>query len=188
MKEYDLITRMLHEDFLCKDGEGNVMIENQGNEHAVQRVNIVNSVRAISRMSLFRFDVKKTGKDFLPFLANSNTAPLELRSFCDYVLLVECRDNLYILLIELKRGDHLGYRKQIDGANCFMDYIISSAMRIRSVNGFNDFDRHNIHYRRVLLKKCKSEKEETHNVDLPFSKNDYIEIRCKSEFRPIRVI
>lgn len=188
MKEYDLITWMLHEDFLCKDGEGNVMVEDQGHERAVQRVRIVNDVRSISRMSLFRFDEKQTGMDFLPFFANSNHAPQELRSFCDYVLLVECRDNLYVMLIELKRGGHHGPRKQIDGAACFMDYIISSAMRIRGANGFDDFDKHNIHYRKVLLKKCESDKEETHNVDLRFNKNDYIEIRCKSEFRPIRII
>lgn len=193
MREYDLITWILNDDYLCNEDEENVMVENQGDEHTEQRVRIVNKVHAISRMSLYRFDEKKTGKDFLPFFNDKYGltkvhAPRELRSFCDYILLVECRDSLYVMLIELKRGGHSGYKKQIEGSVSFMDYIISSAVRIQHENAFNDFNKANIHYRKILLKKCESDKGETHNVDLNFDKNDFIEIRCMSEFRPIRVI
>lgn len=153
MREYELITRILHDDFLCKDNEKDVLFENQGDKHAEQRVRIVNRVKAISRMALFRFDEKKIGMNFLPFLNNHDHAPEGLRSFCDYILLVEYSTGLYIMLIELKRGGHSGFRKQIEGAACFMDYIVSSAVRIQHDNAFDDFDPHNIHYRRVRYKR-----------------------------------
>ena len=192
MREYELLRWMLHEDFLCKGDEALVMIENQGDEHDEQRVTIVNKVGSISNMALYRFDEKSAGKDPLPFFNNSYEesahAPSDLRSFCDYVLLVENDNALYIMLIELKRGGTTGYRKQIDASQCFMSYVIDSAERIKHDNAYDEFDRDNIHFRKVLIKRCASEKQETHNSDIAFDKNDYIDFKCISEFRPIRVI
>ena len=182
MREYELLKWMLHEDFLCKGEDSLVLIENQGDEHEEQRVSIVNNVRSISDMTLYRFDEKSTGKDPLPFFNNSYEegahAPSELRSFCDYILLVEKDDTLYIILIELKRGATTGYRKQIDASHCFMSYVIDSAERIKQDNAYDEFDRDNIHFRKVLIKKCSSEKQVTHNSDIAFDKNDYIDFYC----------
>lgn len=190
MREYELLKWILHEDFLCKGNDAHVMVEDQGDEHDEQRVEIVNRVRSLTNMALYRFDEKYAGKDSLPFFNNSyeagTHAPADLRSFCDYILLAEKNDTLYVLLIELKRGDTHGFRKQIDASKCFMDYVIDSAERIKHENSFDDFDRNNIRFRRILIKKCVSEKQATHDSDIIiFDKNDYIQIKCADKFRPI---
>ena len=191
MREMELLKWILHGDFLCKGDVAMVMVESQGREHDEQRVVIVNKVSSISQMALYRFDEKSAGKDFLPFFNDRYKeephAPADLRSFCDYILLAEYNDMLYVILIELKRGEATGYRKQIDASHCFVDYIIDSAERIKHENAFDEFDRDNIRFRRVLIKKCTSEKQVTHNSDIAYDRNDYIEIKCNGEFRPIRV-
>lgn len=188
MREFELLTSILHDDFLCKGEEENVLIENQGCEHQEQRIYIVNKVRSISRMSLYRFDEKTSGKDFLPFFNNHNHAPVDLRSFCDYILLVECNGRLYIMLIELKRGSKTGYTKQIEGSLCFMEYVVSSAVRIQHYNNFDDFDKGNIEFRRIVIQQCDSIKEKTHPNEFDNVKNSYIRIRYFSDFRPVQVI
>lgn len=192
MREFELLKWILHDDFLCKGDEAMLMVESQGHEHDEQRVAIVNKVSSISQMALYRFDAKTIGKDFLPFFNDRYKeephAPAGIRSFCDYILLAESKDTLYIMLIELKRGEATGYKKQIDASLCFVDYIIDSAERIKHENASDEFDRNNIRFRRVLIKKCTSEKQATHNSDIAFDKNDYMEIKCNGEFRPIRVI
>lgn len=81
-----------------------------------------------------------------------NPTPTGLLKFCDYILLAAVNDKLYVVLVEMKSGNNVGANLQLAASNTFIDYIKSSAERIKTLCGYDDFDSKNIILRKVLLK------------------------------------
>lgn len=93
-----------------------------------------------------------------------------LRQFCDYILLMEKNNKLYVFLIELKSGNPKDAGKQLDAAEIFMDYIRRTAERIKLTNGFTSFDSSNIRTAKVLVcgtngAKPKTKKSKDESVE-----------------------
>lgn len=144
MSCYSLISRMLSDKFLVKD--------NRMEEKGTQTVTICNkNGQRVHDYSLYRFDSSKS--DFLPFFNNSRQAPSRLRSFCDYILSVEFRGKHFLLLIELKSGKSTEAQYQLEAAECFVNYIITSAKRIKDFNdeALSDFD--SVIVKKITVKK-----------------------------------
>lgn len=147
MEEFELYSRILSDDFKCKNQT--VLYERKSG----QRANIEG--KGIDRYELYRFDAEE-GKDFLPFFNNRHNhggkVPERLRAFCDYIILVSCKGNLYIVLVEMKSGKE-NASQQLDASQVFMEYVKNSALRIKDVNHYHSFDVDNIKEKQLLLKK-----------------------------------
>ncbi|MBO4371434.1 MAG: hypothetical protein J5826_00740 [Bacteroidales bacterium] len=156
MKEFDQLNRILDKAFLSSSQD--VMIENKG-EMQPQIVSIENGGRKNLSYTLYRFDLDS--EEFLNFFNRSDDAPEGLRKFCDYVLLVSICDKTYIMLIELKRGSIKDAAKQLNASKVFVEFLCSSAERLCA--DFDDFpfNRKNILWRKIKLKKLKSNKQFT---------------------------
>lgn len=87
--------------------------------------------RDIDAHYLFRFDPNK--KDWFPFFSNSIK---DLRSICDFFLLVERGDILYFLIIELKNSSKGKANEQLKASCVFAKYLIASANRV--INDFGE--------------------------------------------------
>ncbi|MBQ4036446.1 MAG: hypothetical protein II623_13440, partial [Paludibacteraceae bacterium] len=122
-------------------------------DHSVKLI-----TRGISEYRLYRFDLDSSDADFLCFFNknhsdnSSERVPKNLRKFCDYVLLAQKKDKLFIFIIELKSGSREGAKVQLMATELFMDYIKATAERIKEVNGFDQFDAKNIITKKVVLK------------------------------------
>lgn len=81
----------------------------------------------------FSFDKQLPAKDFpkglFPFF---NRGEAKVTAFCDYVIFSEYNNILFVLLIELKKGDN-NVTKQLNAAKCFAEYIISTVNRVYSL-------------------------------------------------------
>jgi hypothetical protein len=148
MNEFDLLARVLSPVYL--DKSQHVMKE----ENASRSFDIEITQRKI-RYSVYRFDADMN--NFLPFFNNdyrtqdpTKHAPKGLREFCDYVILAEYKDSLYIFLVELKSGCTEGASSQLDASEMFMNYICKSAERISLRNGV-DFKEGNIYIKKVII-------------------------------------
>ena len=123
---------------------------------------------------LYRYDQIKDKALFFPFFNNqppaerdNSTCPYpmlkDLLKFCDYILLAEKDNKLYVLLIELKSGNSYGAKKQLDASETFMEYVKSTANRISEVNGYS-FDSASITTRQIILKPALKSKSPTNVV------------------------
>lgn len=78
----------------------------------------------------FSFDKQLSKRDFpkglFPFF---NRGHAKVSSFCDYVIFAEKGGQLFILLIELKKGRE-SVTKQLNAAKCFADYVIATLNRV----------------------------------------------------------
>lgn len=108
--------------------------------------------RGIDAYSLYRYDLDT--KDFLPFFNNTHDTPKGLRQFCDYILLANKGNRLYILLIEMKSGDASDAHLQLKASETYMEYIKMSAQRISGHNDNPDFNPDNITVKRIILSPC----------------------------------
>ena len=124
----------------------------------------------IGEYVLYRLDCDE--KDWLPFFntvptSQNHTVPFPtpkyLRSFCDYILLVSRQEKLYVLLVEMKSGDHAhsDAARQLEASAAFMDYIRLTADRICRYNDYNTFDSNCIKMRKVILKPCPKTRPKT---------------------------
>jgi len=86
------------------------------------------------RFLSFSFDKQLAAKDFpkglFPFF---NRGQAGVCAFCDYVIFTEKAGNLYILLIELKKGKD-NVTKQLNAGQCFAEYIVSTLNRVYNAN------------------------------------------------------
>jgi len=82
----------------------------------------------------FTFDRCLLKKDFpkglFPFF---NRGEAKVTSFCDYIIFTEYDADLFILLIELKKGNDK-VTEQLNAGKCFADYVISTVNRVYSIN------------------------------------------------------
>ena len=155
MIEYDLFSRMLSRDFLSSDQHK----MNEPKQSGTHTCDIVD--KGVDHYEVYRYDLDE--RDFLPFFnkdhndmesgyVSPNPTPVGLRKFCDYILLAAVNDKLYVVLVEMKSGNNVGARLQLDASKTFIDYLKASAERIKSMCGSDDFDSRNIILRKVLLK------------------------------------
>ncbi|MCD8385939.1 MAG: hypothetical protein LUD17_03495 [Bacteroidales bacterium] len=165
------------------------MTESKGNDEShIIDVNIANGV---DRCAVYKYELDE--KDFLPFFNDKQAGAFprlkRLRGFCDYIVLVESNDNLSILLIEMKRGNSDDAEDQLAAGRVFMEYIVSSANRIKDINGYSDFDCNAIQYRLISLKRPKSNKTTTRPKDLSdLDKNQIMHISCPGRFYLNRIL
>lgn len=159
MNEFNFLKDILHPKYLADDQT--LMVEDKDcDHHAAHTVKIVKT-KPITDMSLYRFSLDD--EDFLPFFTDSRNkvipGPKGLKKFCDYIILVEKDDKLIIVLVEMKRSKKdPDYKNQLDASQLFMEYVIKSAVRIMNMNGNDDFDERNIVFRKVKIRKPKSNK------------------------------
>ncbi len=194
MEYIDYFERILNSDFLQKGDEALTMIEHDNGIDRVQKVNVVSNSNSISKMRLYCFnDFEKGTATLFPFFnqqtGGSNKAPHGLNSFCDYILLVQHNKGLFVFFLEMKRGVNGDAEKQIEAAVTLFDYILKTAVRIKSINSFPDFDAEQVRYRKIIISESHSKKrrtKETINKDLDdFDMNEVIPHKCHDEFSPV---
>lgn len=145
MIEFELYTRILSPDFLCKNQ--NVLTEHKSG----QKANL--TIKGIDEYRLYRFDVED-GKDFLPFFNKTHDeAPKGLGVFCDYIILACLKSKLFIILVEMKTGNTHNAQQQLEASALFMDYIKNSAIRIKKLNNYHDFNANNVMVKKLILKQ-----------------------------------
>ena len=100
------------------------------------------------KSTLYKFD----DEDIFLFFTNEKVSGL--KKMCDYIFFIEEKRHLYVYLIELKKGTESA-KKQLDAAECFVEYIIATANRLE-----NDFDinENNFHIRKINIRESRSKK------------------------------
>lgn len=146
MNEYDLYKRILAPHLSPEDQT--CLAENK-NTHKAK------IIAGKIAYTLYRYDQDEQKELFLPFFNHSHGLK-DLLKFCDYILLAERNNKLYVLLIEMKNGSNTDAQKQLEASETFMNFIQDTASRICSTNGYDDFNQKNITTRRIILKPQKS--------------------------------
>ena len=133
MREFELYTRILNPTFVPAN---QTCMEEVKADHSVKLI-----TRGISEYRLYRFDLDSSDADFLCFFNKNHSAGSgvqglkDLRCFCDYVLLAQKSDKLYVFIIELKSGKTEGAVEQLRATELFMDYIKETAEFVRTTEG-----------------------------------------------------
>lgn len=189
MQYIDYIEWILNSKFLQKGDDAMTMIEPADLLHEEQRVDIKNDTKSIIDMKLYCFNTSdKNVKHLFPFFNQSHikpTAPESLNCFCDYILLVQHINGLFVFFLEMKRGDVDGADKQIEASCTFFDFILKSAERIKGDNGFSEFDVNKIKYRKLIIREDHCNKRITKDKDVENLDLDSVNIhKCYKDFRP----
>lgn len=115
-------------------------------------------------LTLYRFDPNK--EEIFPFFEKE----IGLRSICDYVLLADYGDDLYILLMELKLGNSKA-KEQLNATENLISYIIASALRIK-----REIDRDKIHIRKIRISERRRQYTRKTKVrDIEYDENSYLD-------------
>ncbi|MCR4831828.1 MAG: hypothetical protein K5883_10305 [Pseudobutyrivibrio sp.] len=155
MSEYELYTRILA-PWLKPDNQDVLIEKTGGTDHKAE---VIADKKTIH--TLYRYDQKEQREKFFPFFNNTHDgesgeaeipAPQDLLKFCDYILLAERNNVLYVLLLELKSGDNGDAYKQLDASEVFMEFVKNTAKRISESNEYMNFDARNIKVRKIVLK------------------------------------
>jgi hypothetical protein len=73
---------------------------------------------------------KEFPRGIFPFF---NRGTGNVTSFCDYIIFAEKKGKLFVLLIELKKGNN-NVTKQLDAGKCFAEYVVSTLNRVYKQN------------------------------------------------------
>ena len=188
MHTIDYLAKIINHHYLSDDL---MMVEPTRDGLPEQRVEVKIISRSISDMKLYQFSGQdKEDAEHLPFFNKNNDgdykAPEGLNKFCDYILLVQHTNGLYVFLLEMKRGTNEGAKMQLEASKCFFDYILRSAERIQGLNGWTDLNTGDVHYRRIEIKEEHSNKRITKPKDIETMDMDgFLQHKCHDEFRPI---
>lgn len=198
MREFELITKILHDRFLAVREEGAILEETKEcRDHGVHRIKLLRT-KPIDNTALYRFSLDD--EDFLPFYKDSREypdgrsegGPKGLKKFCDYILLVEHNDRLTVVLVEMKRSKKdTSYRDQLDASEIFMNYVTANAERIKNRNDFDDFDSESISYRKVKIvhdPTCDKLTTKPRNKVLSDGRDGYVILPLGKQFNPSWVI
>lgn len=186
MSEFDLLSRILSRDFLV---EKVVLFDEKSN----QRAEIIDS--GIDIYLVYRFDLDNK-KDFLPFFSKQSGNTKEdkrlkgLTSFCDYIILVQLSNELFVLLVEMKSSKDKSSHAiaQLDATELFVDYIRSTAQRIAKQNSYNLFDNKSIILRKVILFPSKQMRHATNISTSTNIKSEGGHLVCTSSLFPLKRI
>lgn len=188
MCEFDLLERIFNNGLRA---ENLTLIEPADGIYPEQRHNISFLNKSVDRMLLLDFrDANQNGRHLIPFFnQHQNEDDPEtvenLNTFCDYILIFQYQENVFVFLLELKRGRAKGAQEQLDAAETLMDFVLSSAERIKNSNGYDMFSRSNIQIRKVIIRPAESNKEVTKPKDININPDKCLECRCLKEFRPM---
>ncbi len=108
-------------------------------------------------------------KGLFPFF---NRGVPKVTSFCDYVLFTETSGTLYILLIELKKGDDK-VTEQLYAGKCFVEFIISTVNRVYEQNIKPEIRLISIRERHIKPKQKQKEIEYDENNFHTFSNQKF---------------
>lgn len=186
MQTIDFLANIISSRYLSDDM---VMVEPAHDGLPEQRVEVKNISNNILDMKLYQFQDKEEAAH-IPFFNKigdgDSKPPTGLNKFCDYILLVQHTNGLYVFLLEMKRRTNEGYEMQLEASKCFFDYILRSAERIQELNGWEDLNTDDVHYRRIEIKEDHSNKRTTKRKDIEINDLDgLMQHHCQNEFRPI---
>lgn len=188
MQDIDYLERILNSDFLQKGADALTMVEPADSLHEEQRVEIKCDVRDVLDKKLYCFNSTEIKEGLFPFFNNKKSAPKDLNRFCDYILLVQHVNGLFVFFLEMKRGTTDGADEQINASCTFFDFILESAERIKEKNDYAEFDSSLIkdRYRKIIIKEERSNKRRTkrndvENLDLKAINTH----KCYNDFRPV---
>ena len=121
MSKLEIIKKIIHEDFL----HNQAFLEEK---QPTFKMKIKFSTSNVEDYVIYRFNPES--KVIFPFFSTESN----LRKICDYIVLFEKKDKLYIIISELKKGCTRGGNKsanrQLKASELFLQYIIKSATRI----------------------------------------------------------
>lgn len=179
--EFEFLNKIFDRQFIATKQD--VLIESEG---PGDKQTVIISKRNITDFKLYRFDVHKN--NFLSFFNKSDGAPSGLNNFCDYILIADIDESCFVILIELKRGTRYTNHahEQLNASKTFMEYIISTAERIKAENQL-DFDKDHINMKCVTIEKCRSNKRVTKFKDVSIQ-SPYIDLSLQNHdiFYPVR--
>lgn len=168
--DFEYLKWILNHDFLCEDKERMKELK-EVKDKSAQIVQIRKGY-GVSDYELYEFGSKENFR-LLPFFNRTNNhpklpdAPSHLIAFCDYIILAEFKNSLYIILVEMKRGETAHAKIQLQASRMFMDYVLQSAERIKNHNSMENFDSRKVNFRRIVLSYTTKETLNSH-----FPKND----------------
>lgn len=147
MSKLNIIDSILHESFRNNSG---ILIEQNidKNKQSFEMKRQVVAGRNIKYL-IYSYDSKRNMFPFFKMEGVSN-----LKKMCDYVLFVEEGIHFYAFLIELKMGKESA-KPQLDAAECFVNYIISTINRLELEFDIND---ENFHIRKIRISESISKK------------------------------
>lgn len=186
MQTIDYLAKIINSRHLSKDL---VMVEPASNGMPEQRVEVKTISRSILSMKLYQF-LDKEEAAHIPFFNKigdgDSKPPKGLNKFCDYILLVQHTNGLYVFFLEMKRGTNKDNEIQLEASKCFFDYILRSAERIQGLNGWTDLNTDDVHYRRIEIKEEHSNKRLTKRQDIEIMDLDgFMQHKCHDVFNPI---
>lgn len=120
MSNYEILNKIIHSKFLADNQS--TLLESKGKEKKPMQMNI-SCRKSSEKYRLYRFD--PDDENIFPFFSREKG----LQKICDYIILADKAGELFILLLELKRGKSSS-KKQLEASKCFMQYIINTAKRI----------------------------------------------------------
>lgn len=193
MREIEFIQRILNNN-LSVLGDTLEMVEEAVGNLDEQRILIsTNRTSVISKVKLYSFNGQSGRPNILLSFFNQNNdgidkSPKFLNSFCDYIILIETMDLVpLVFFVEMKRGTPEHAKEQLAASRCFFDYVLSTAERIKDVNGYQDFDSKIIQFRMINIRETLSNKNTTRREDIHRDKFDDILIHRhhrRSSFDP----
>lgn len=143
MSKINLIDYVLNPDFKYSDSQ----LKEENNDVSMSIDLIKDNCQSI----IFELD-KKLGREYrggiFPFFNRGNSKVCKV---CDYIIFAEYSNELYALIIELKKGAS-STLPQIKAGECFVDYVISTVNRINNTN-------HTITKRRISIQEVKRKRK-----------------------------
>jgi hypothetical protein len=143
-------------DTYFKEDEITVLKEDQAN----MKIDFVSDKQ---KFLSFTFDRKLKKTDFPKgFFTFFNRGEAKVTSFCDYIIFSERDKNLFILLIELKKGND-NVTEQLFAGKCFAEYVISTVNRVYNMNINPEYRLISIRQRHIKPKQKQKEIEYINN-------------------------
>lgn len=144
MTKLEQIKNVLHDDFLCKE---RTVLE----EKTVEMKISIDSNGC--NFLLYKYD-KELKKEYrgglFPFFAKNRG----VCSVCDYILFAEVGKKLFILIIELKKGNEQTL-PQLKAACCFVNYIMGTINRVNRTSIEPEIRLISIHEYNVVKKSTR---------------------------------
>ena len=177
MREYDFLIRLFNPS--CRPTNQALMKEKVCNKGIKPHLVKVTPGRGVTSYSLFEFS-NRTNSAWLPFFDNTYQtpgtpdAPKNLIALCDYIIVAECMEKTFVILVELKRFNDTAHAKeQLSAGKVFMEYFLATAERIKKKNGQDDFDSRTIEFRKVIVERVEKETLKNHQTDSNHNPMDF---------------